>query len=73
MLRLREDLTLLPGVIDPQVHFREPRLEHKEELFTATCACAIGGVTCFLEIPNTHPPTSVGSHPGTSTNDMVCL
>jgi dihydroorotase len=33
-------LTLLPGVIDPQVHFREPGLEHKEDLFTASCACA---------------------------------
>jgi dihydroorotase len=36
-------LTLLPGVIDPQVHFREPGLEHKEDLFTASCACAKGG------------------------------
>jgi dihydroorotase-like cyclic amidohydrolase len=42
-------LTLLPGVIDPQVHFREPGLEHKEDLFTASCACAKGGVTSFLE------------------------
>lgn len=42
-----EGLTLLPGVIDPQVHFREPGLEHKEDLFTATCACAKGGVTSF--------------------------
>jgi dihydroorotase len=33
-------LTLLPGVIDPQVHFREPGLEHKEDLFTASCAGA---------------------------------
>ena len=40
-------LTLLPGVIDPQVHFREPGLEHKEDLFTASCACAKGGVTSF--------------------------
>ena len=40
-----ENLTLLPGVIDPQVHFREPGLEHKEDLFTASCACAKGGVT----------------------------
>jgi len=41
-------LTLLPGVIDPQVHFREPGLEHKEDLFTASCACAKGGVTSFF-------------------------
>jgi dihydroorotase len=50
-------LTLLPGVIDPQVHFREPGLEHKEDLFTASCACARGGVTSFLEMPNTKPLT----------------
>jgi dihydroorotase len=50
-------LTLLPGVIDPQVHFREPGLEHKEDLFTASCACAKGGVTSFLEMPNTNPLT----------------
>ncbi|XHU95705.1 MAG: dihydroorotase [cyanobacterium endosymbiont of Rhopalodia gibba] len=50
-------LTLLPGVIDPQVHFREPGLEHKEDFFTATCACAKGGVTSFLEMPNTYPLT----------------
>ena len=46
-------LTLLPGVIEPQVHFREPGLEHKEELSTASQAYARGGVTSFLEIPNT--------------------
>lgn len=51
-------LTLLPGVIDPQVHFREPGLEHKEDLFTASCACAAGGVTSFLEMPNTIPLTA---------------
>jgi dihydroorotase len=52
-----EGLTLLPGVIDPQVHFREPGLEYKEDLFTASCACAKGGVTSFLEMPNTRPAT----------------
>jgi dihydroorotase len=51
-------LTLLPGVIDPQVHFRDPGLEHKEDLFTASCACAKGGVTSFLEMPNTLPLTT---------------
>ncbi len=51
-------LTLLPGVIDPQVHFREPGLEHKEDLSTATRACAKGGVTSFLEMPNTRPSTT---------------
>ncbi len=51
-------LTLLPGVIDPQVHFRDPGLEHKEDLYTASRACARGGVTSFLEMPNTKPLTT---------------
>jgi len=55
---IAKGLTLLPGVIDPQVHFREPGLEHKEDLFTASCACAKGGVTSFLEMPNTRPLTT---------------
>jgi dihydroorotase len=46
---------LLPGVIDDQVHFREPGLTHKEDLRTASRACAKGGVTTFLEMPNTSP------------------
>jgi dihydroorotase len=49
---------LLPGAIDPQVHFREPGLEHKEDLYTASRACAKGGVTSFLEMPNTRPLTT---------------
>lgn len=48
-------LHLLPGVIDDQVHFREPGLTHKEDLHTASRACAAGGVTTFLEMPNTVP------------------
>jgi dihydroorotase len=48
-------LHLLPGVIDDQVHFREPGLTHKEDLRTASMACAKGGVTTFLEMPNTVP------------------
>jgi dihydroorotase len=56
-----EGLTLLPGVIDPQVHFREPGLEHKEDLTTASRACARGGVTSFLEMPNTNPLTTTQS------------
>lgn len=47
---------LLPGVIDDQVHFRDPGLTHKEDLETASRACAAGGVTSFLEMPNTKPP-----------------
>ena len=56
----RIDLTgkvLMPGVIDDQVHFREPGLTHKEDLQHATRACARGGVTSFLEMPNTNPAT----------------
>lgn len=48
-------LTLLPGVIDDQVHFREPGLTHKEDLHHASMACARGGITTFLEMPNTIP------------------
>lgn len=47
---------LMPGVIDDQVHFREPGLDHKEDLQCASRACAAGGVTSFLEMPNTKPP-----------------
>lgn len=49
---------LIPGVIDDQVHFREPGLTHKEDLASATRACAKGGVTSFLEMPNTKPATT---------------
>jgi len=48
-------LYLLPGVVDDQVHFREPGLTHKEDLVHASRACAKGGVTTFLEMPNTVP------------------
>lgn len=51
-------LHLLPGVIDDQVHFREPGLAHKEDLHTASMACAKGGVTTYLEMPNTVPPAT---------------
>lgn len=50
-------LHLLPGVIDDQVHFRDPGLTHKEDLATGSRACAKGGVTTFLEMPNTKPAT----------------
>ena len=51
-------LHLLPGVIDDQVHFREPGLTHKEDLRAASQACAKGGVTTYLEMPNTVPTTT---------------
>jgi len=50
-------LFLMPGAIDDQVHFREPGLEHKEDLRTGSFACAKGGITSFLEMPNTNPAT----------------
>ena len=50
-------LYLIPGVIDDQVHFREPGLTGKEDLLHASRACAKGGVTSFLEMPNTVPNT----------------
>jgi dihydroorotase len=53
-----DGLVLIPGVVDDQVHFREPGLTHKEDLYTATRACAKGGVTSFLEMPNTKPTTT---------------
>ena len=53
-----DGLVLLPGVIDDQVHFRDPGLTHKEDLHTGSIACAAGGVTTFLEMPNTSPTTT---------------
>ncbi|MFN4165310.1 MAG: dihydroorotase [Ferrovibrio sp.] len=54
-------LTVLPGVIDTQVHFREPGLEHKEDLATGTAAAAMGGVTAVFEMPNTKPSTATAA------------
>ncbi|MEW5740292.1 MAG: dihydroorotase [Myxococcota bacterium] len=50
-------LHVLPGVIDPQVHFREPGLTHKEDLGSGSASAALGGVTAFFEMPNTQPNT----------------
>lgn len=50
-------LHILPGVIDSQVHFREPGLEYKEDLETGARSAALGGVTCVFEMPNTNPST----------------
>lgn len=50
-------LHLIPGLIDDQVHFREPGFTHKEDLVTASRSCVLGGVTTFLEMPNTNPNT----------------
>jgi len=50
-------LDILPGVIDTQVHFREPGLEHKEDLESGSRAAVLGGVTAVFEMPNTKPNT----------------
>jgi dihydroorotase len=51
-------LTVLPGVIDTQVHFREPGMEWKEDLETGSRAAVLGGVTAVFEMPNTRPTTT---------------
>jgi dihydroorotase len=51
-------LHILPGVIDSQVHFREPGIEHKEDLETGSRAAVAGGVTTVFEMPNTKPATT---------------
>ncbi len=51
-----EGLHLLPGAIDDQVHFREPGLTHKATIYTESKAAVAGGVTSFMEMPNTMPP-----------------
>jgi dihydroorotase len=51
-------LHVLPGVIDTQVHFREPGMEHKEDLESGTRGAVLGGVTAVFEMPNTRPTTT---------------
>ena len=50
-------LWLLPGIIDDQVHFREPGLTNKADIYSETRAAAAGGITSFMDMPNTKPPT----------------
>lgn len=52
-----EGKVLLPGAIDDQVHFREPGLTHKGEIYTEARAAVAGGVTSYMEMPNTNPQT----------------
>lgn len=52
-----EGLLLIPGVIDDQVHFREPGLTHKGDIFTESRAAVAGGITSFMDMPNTNPQT----------------
>jgi dihydroorotase len=54
-------LHVLPGVVDSQVHFREPGLTHKEDLATGSAAAVLGGVTSVFEMPNTRPPTTTAA------------
>ena len=53
-----KNLNVLPGVIDSQVHFREPGSEYKEDLHTGSKGAILGGVTSVFEMPNTYPPTA---------------
>jgi len=69
-------LHVLPGVIDSQVHFREPGLEHKEDLETGSRAAVLGGVTAVFEMPNTNPLTTteaaLADKVGRATGQMHC-
>ena len=49
---------LLPGMIDDQVHFREPGLTHKADIASESRACLAGGITSYMEMPNTKPPAT---------------
>jgi dihydroorotase len=53
-----EGLYLIPGVIDDQVHFREPGLTHKGDISTESKAAVAGGITSYMEMPNTNPQTT---------------
>ncbi len=69
-------LHVLPGVIDSQVHFREPGLTHKEDLETGSRAAVLGGVTLVFEMPNTNPLTtdaaSLAAKVAAARNRMFC-
>jgi dihydroorotase len=69
-------LHVLPGVIDTQVHFREPGLEHKENLETGSRAAVMGGVTAVFEMPNTKPlttsPEALADKVGRARDRMFC-
>jgi len=69
-------LTILPGVIDSQVHFREPGPVHKEDLETGSRGAVLGGVTAVFEMPNTNPLTTgeaeLADKVSRATNRMHC-
>lgn len=58
IIDLKGEQYLIPGVIDPHVHLRDPGLNHKEDLHTGSMACAKGGITTFIDMPNTVPTTT---------------
>ncbi len=68
-------LHLLPGMIDPQVHFRDPGQPEKEDLYTGSCAAASGGVTSFLDMPNNVPSqtTLQSMHEKIATANHRCV
>ena len=68
-------LHLLPGLIDPQVHFRDPGQPEKEDLYSGSCAAASGGITSFLDMPNNVPSqtTLVSMHNKLETADNRCV
>ena len=55
-------LHLLPGAIDPHVHFRDPGNPEKEDLESGSRAAVAGGITAFLDMPNTVPNATIGLH-----------
>jgi dihydroorotase len=69
-------LHVLPGVIDTQVHFREPGLEHKEDLESGSRSAVLGGVTAVFEMPNTKPLTTteatLADKVARARNRMLC-
>lgn len=69
-------LHIIPGMVDSQVHFREPGLEHKEDLETGSRAAVLGGVTAVFEMPNTNPLTTsaeaLADKVKRATNRMHC-
>ncbi|RUA05659.1 MAG: dihydroorotase [Fusobacteria bacterium] len=58
VLDLKGESYVIPGIIDPHVHMRDPGLTHKEDLLSGSRACAKGGITTFLDMPNTIPTTT---------------
>jgi dihydroorotase len=61
---------LLPGIIDDQVHFREPGFTHKADIYSESKAAVAGGITSFMEMPNTKPPTL--TQEGSYILNMTC-